>query len=298
MKLEIKELTKFYGSKCVLDEFTFDFTPGVYGLLGPNGAGKSTFMNLLTDNITRNSGSILCDGTEILKMGKKYRKMVGYMPQQQNMFEHFSAYAFMQYIGLLKEIPQKELPQEIKRCLKLVNMHERRGDKIKSFSGGMKQRLLLAQALLGDPKIIILDEPTAGLDPKERINIRNIIADIAEDKIIILATHVVSDIECIAKEVVFVKTGNLIHHGTPIELMKQMKGKVVEIPCSQHPIKECRRKYPHGNAVQREDGLYYRVVGDELPNEGERVASGFSLEDVYQYLYGMLKSYGTSQMEY
>lgn len=286
MKLEIKELTKFYGSKCVLDEFTFDFTPGVYGLLGPNGAGKSTFMNLLTDNITRSSGSILCDGIEILKMGKKYRKMVGYMPQQQNMFEHFSAYAFMQYIGLLKEISKKELPQEIKHCLKLVNMYERRGDKIKSFSGGMKQRLLLAQALLGEPKIIILDEPTAGLDPKERINIRNIIADIAEDKIIILATHVVSDIECIAKEVVFVKTGNLIHHGTPIELMKQMKGKVVEIPCSQYPIKECRRKYPHGNAVQREDGLYYRVVGDELPDEGEIVASGFSLEDVYQYLYG------------
>lgn len=270
MKLEIKELTKFYGAKCVLDRICFDFTPGVYGLLGPNGAGKSTFMNLLTDNIKRSSGSILYEGTEILKMGKAYRRLVGYMPQQQNMFEHFSAYAFMQYIGLLKEIRKKELSQEIERCLKLVNMYERRADKIKSFSGGMKQRLLLAQALLGEPKIIILDEPTAGLDPKERINIRNIIADIAEDKIIILATHVVSDIECIAKQVVFVKAGRLIHHGTPIELMKQMKDKVVEIPCGLYPIKECRRKYPHGNAVQREDGLYYRVVGDELPDEGEK----------------------------
>ncbi len=286
MKLEMKKLTKFYGTRCVLDEFSFEFTPGVYGLLGPNGAGKSTLMNLLTDNIARSSGRILCDGTEILKMGKEYRKLVGYMPQQQNMFEHFSAYTFLQYIGFLKEIPKKELKKEINRCLKLVNLYDRRADKVKSFSGGMKQRLLLAQALLGEPKIIILDEPTAGLDPKERINIRNIIADIAEDKIIILATHVVSDIECIAKEVLFVKKGVLIHYGTPIELMNQMHGKVTEISCNKYPIKECRSKYPQGNAVQRENGLYYRVVGDEVPDEGQVVENGFSLEDVYQYLYG------------
>lgn len=285
MKLEISELTKFYGRKCVLSRFTMTLTPGVYGILGPNGAGKSTLMNLLTDNITRSSGQIKFDDVEILKMGKEYRKIVGYMPQQQNMFEHFSAYAFLQYIGLLKDIKRKELHTQINQCLKLVNMYERRNEKIKSFSGGMKQRLLLAQALLGDPKIIILDEPTAGLDPKERINIRNIIADIAEDKIIILATHVVSDIECIAKNVIFIKQGNLIKNGTPIELMKQMKGKVAEISCEVMPIDACRQKYPSGNAVQREDGLYYRVVGDQLPAEGIIVENGFSLEDVYQYLY-------------
>lgn len=286
MKLEICNLSKTYGSKIALDKLSFSFEEGVYGLMGPNGAGKSTLINLITDTISRSDGEIFYNGEEILKMGKRYRKIIGYMPQQQNMFEYFTAYAFMRYIGLLKEIPLSELHQDIERCLKLVNLYDRKTDRIKTFSGGMKQRLLLAQALLGNPNILILDEPTAGLDPKERINIRNIIADIASDKIIIIATHIVSDIECIANQVVFLKSGELVSFGTPNELMKQMEGKVFEISCDELSIKECRNRYPEGNAIQREDGLYYRVITNEVSAIGERISSGFSLEDVYQYYYG------------
>ena len=183
MKLEIKELSKNYGKIQALDKVSMELENGIYGLLGPNGAGKSTLINLLTDNVKRESGQILWDGVEILKLGKSYRNILGYMPQEQGYYEDFTAGTFLMYMAQIKGMKKKEAKKKTKELLRIVNLETNRNDKIGGFSGGMKQRLMLAQALLNDPKILILDEPTAGVDPQERIRIRNFISQIAKDKI-------------------------------------------------------------------------------------------------------------------
>ena len=227
MELRIEGLTKQYGQKKALDAFSVTFTEGLYGILGANGAGKSTLMNLITDNISRTSGEILFDGTDILKLGKAFRTKVGYMPQQQGFYEQFSGRAFLHYMAELKEIPRKQAKVQVEEMLKLVNLDGDAHRKVGGYSGGMKQRLLLAQALLGDPSILILDEPTAGLDPKERIRLRNYIADLGRNKIVLLATHIVSDIETIAGQVVLMQDGKLVRQGSVEELLEEMKEKQV-----------------------------------------------------------------------
>lgn len=227
MELRIEGLTKQYGQKKALDAFSVTFTEGLYGILGANGAGKSTLMNLITDNISRTSGEILFDGTDILKLGKAFRTKVGYMPQQQGFYEQFSGRAFLHYMAELKEIPRKQAKVQVEELLKLVNLDVDAHRKVGGYSGGMKQRLLLAQALLGDPSILILDEPTAGLDPKERIRLRNYIADLGRNKIVLLATHIVSDIETIAGQVVLMQDGKLVRQGSVEELLEEMKEKQV-----------------------------------------------------------------------
>lgn len=227
MELRIEGLTKQYGQKKALDAFSVTFTEGLYGILGANGAGKSTLMNLITDNISRTSGDILFDGTDILKLGKAFRTKVGYMPQQQGFYEQFSGRAFLHYMAELKEIPRKQAKVQVEELLKLVNLDGDAHRKVGGYSGGMKQRLLLAQALLGDPSILILDEPTAGLDPKERIRLRNYIADLGRNKIVLLATHIVSDIETIAGQVVLMQDGKLVRQGSVEELLEEMKEKQV-----------------------------------------------------------------------
>lgn len=227
MELRIEGLTKQYGQKKALDAFSVTFTEGLYGILGANGAGKSTLMNLITDNISRTSGEILFDGTDILKLGKAFRTKVGYMPQQQGFYEQFSGRAFLHYMAELKEIPRKQAKVQVEELLKLVNLDGDAHRKVGGYSGGMKQRLLLAQALLGDPSILILDEPTAGLDPKERIRLRNYIADLGQNKIVLLATHIVSDIETIAGQVVLMQDGKLVRQGSVEELLEEMKEKQV-----------------------------------------------------------------------
>ena len=227
MELRIEGLTKQYGQKKALDAFSVTFTEGLYGILGANGAGKSTLMNLITDNISRTSGEILFDGTDILKLGKAFRTKVGYMPQQQGFYEQFSGRAFLHYMAELKEIPRKQAKVQVEELLELVNLDGDAHRKVGGYSGGMKQRLLLAQALLGDPSILILDEPTAGLDPKERIRLRNYIADLGRNKIVLLATHIVSDIETIAGQVVLMQDGKLVRQGSVEELLEEMKEKQV-----------------------------------------------------------------------
>lgn len=226
MKLIIEKVSQKYGDFYALSDFNAEFTEGVYGLLGPNGAGKTTLMNLLTDNLKRTTGSIRLDDRDILELGEGYRCLVGYMPQQQGFYEQFSATEFLVYIGRLKGLKGKKLYGQIDTLLKKVNLYEFRHKAVGKFSGGMRQRVLLAQALLGEPRIIILDEPTAGLDPKERINIRNLIADIAKDRIVFIATHIVSDIECIANEVLLMKSGRVIKKDSPERLIESVHGKV------------------------------------------------------------------------
>ena len=219
MELRLTDVTKKYGEKTALDCFSYCFQPGIYGILGANGAGKSTMMNLITDNLCRNGGSITLDGEEIQKMGIRYRRILGYMTQQQGLYEGMTAESFLVYMARLKEVPRKAVAAEVDRELEMTNLTDVRHKKIGSFSGGMKQRVLLAQALLGDPKVLILDEPTAGLDPRERARLRDHIYRLAQDRIVLLATHIVSDIEAIADSILLLKQGKLLRSGTAGELI-------------------------------------------------------------------------------
>ena len=228
MELTIQNLTKTYGNKVALREFSYTFTPGIYGILGANGAGKSTLMNLITDNVKRDSGEILWNGTDILKLGREFRREVGYMPQQQGMYPDYSARDFLCYMAAVKELPRKESRRQIEELLAVVNLSEDAHKRLGGFSGGMRQRVLLAQALLGDPKILILDEPTAGLDPKERLRLRQYISDLARNKIVFLTTHIVSDIESIANDVLLMKQGELVAHGAPDALIAAVHGQNLE----------------------------------------------------------------------
>ena len=293
MELELKELSKSYGSVKALNKISYTFKPGIYGILGANGAGKSTMINLITDNVSRDSnnrGNILYDGEDILKLGKKFRAIVGYMPQQQGFYEDFSPKAFLKYMAEVKGLKRKNeegksVAQQIDELLEVVNLTSVAYKKIGGFSGGMKQRVLLAQALLGNPKVLILDEPTAGLDPKERIGIRNYIAELSKDKIILFATHVVSDIECIADKVILVKKGQIVATGTPVELIEKMQGKVAELTCTLEDVGKLQEQYKVGNIRQRKNGLALRLVGDTLPDEAVKVEDNIDLEDVYLYYF-------------
>ena len=293
MELELRELSKSYGSVKALNKISYTFKPGIYGILGANGAGKSTMINLITDNVSRdsnNGGNILYDGEDILKLGKKFRAIVGYMPQQQGFYEDFSPKAFLKYMAEVKGLKRKNeegksVAQQIDELLEVVNLTSVAYKKIGGFSGGMKQRVLLAQALLGNPKVLILDEPTAGLDPKERIGIRNYIAELSKDKIILFATHVVSDIECIADKVILVKKGQIVATGTPVELIEKMQGKVAELTCTLEDVGKLQEQYKVGNIRQRKNGLALRLVGDTFPDEAVKVEDNIDLEDVYLYYF-------------
>lgn len=219
MILDIKDVHKTYAQKEVLHGITLSFTKGVYGLLGANGAGKSTLMNIITDNLNAESGEVLWNGKSIQQLGSFYRSILGYAPQQNGLYEDFRADMFLDYLAVLKEIPKAQRKEEITRVLHSVHLQHHAKAKLGSFSGGMKQRMMVAQALLGKPELIILDEPTAGLDPKERIRIRQLAQALGEHAIVLFATHVVSDIEQIAKEIVILKEGNVVAQGSPEELI-------------------------------------------------------------------------------
>lgn len=212
--LELQNISKKYKDKLALDGVSVSFTEGIYGLLGPNGAGKSTLMNIITGNVLPTNGAILWNGTETKTLGASYRSIIGYAPQQQGLYDTFTGRRFLSYMAALKGISKKKLNDEISRVLTYVNLCDVADRPIGTYSGGMKQRILIAQAILGDPKLIVLDEPTAGLDPKERVRIREKIKTIANDKIILVSTHVVSDIQSIATEILLLKNGSVIDCGS------------------------------------------------------------------------------------
>lgn len=223
--LEIINLCKNYGKKKALDHINFKLENGLYGLLGPNGAGKSTLMNIITDNLLPDEGTILWDGEESKKLGVKYREILGYMPQQQGLYLGFTARKFLNYIAVLKDVPKKQIAEQIEEVAKKVNLQEELNKKIGMYSGGMKQRLLIASAMIGNPKLLIFDEPTAGLDPKERVRVKQLLQELARHQIVMIATHIVPDIEHIAKEIIILKNGVLVEKNTPENLIEKYAAK-------------------------------------------------------------------------
>ena len=297
IKLELKNLTKSYEKgKIALDHFSAAFEPGVYGLLGPNGAGKSTLMNLITQNLEPDEGEILVNGTSATKMGVSYRDVLGYMPQQQGLYDRFSALEFLRYFAALKGLKAKESRKRIEELLEVVNLTEAGNRKLGGFSGGMKQRVLLAQALLNEPQILILDEPTAGLDPKERIRIRNYISSISENKIVLIATHVVSDVECIAKEILLLRSGKLLEKETPEKLVEQMEELVWEVIIRPDQLSELEQVLLVSNVNIAKEGLLVRVIAELEQMKEQQIQFGWgtpkaavpTLEDVYLWNMGMV----------
>ena len=285
--LEIKNISKTYkkGTVKALDDFSVTLTSGVYGLLGPNGAGKSTLMNIITDNLNADNGEILYDGENIKKLGKDYRTVLGYMPQQQGLYDDFTLNRFLWYMAALKGLKKKEAKAKITSLLETVNLKSAAHKKLGSFSGGMKQRALIAQALLNDPKILILDEPTAGLDPKERIRIRNFISEIAENKIVLISTHVVSDVEFIAKEIILLKSGQLVSHDTCNNLIKEIENKVFEVEINKEELKYFQGNYRVSNLFHDDDKIIVRIVTDIPPENYKVQPVKPTLEDLYLYVF-------------
>ena len=284
MELCIDRLTKQYGHKLAVDRVDLELHRGVYGLLGANGAGKTTLMRMLCGILTPTSGEIRWGGREIGSLGEEYRSLLGYLPQDFGYYPEFTAEKFLLYLAALKGLGKVQAGQKMLELLDLVGLSEERKHKIRTFSGGMKQRLGIAQALLNDPEILILDEPTAGLDPKERVRFRNLISACARDRIVLLSTHIVSDVEYIAGEILIMKEGRLIHKGAPDAITHEIDGKVWECRVDPARAEELCSRYNVGNLKNVGNKTILRIIGDEKPME-EAVPAEASLEDLYLYYF-------------
>lgn len=287
MELCLNGIKKSYnnGKTYAVDDVTVTLTPGVYGLLGPNGAGKSTLMNIITQNLKPDNGIVTLDETPIDRLGADYRGLLGYMPQQQTLYDDFTGERFLWYMAALKGLDKKRAREVIDQTLEVVNLQGERYKKLRSYSGGMKQRILIAQALLNDPKLLIMDEPTAGLDPKERIRIRNFISEVSKDKIVLLSTHVVSDVEFISKEILVMRAGRIMAKGSPQSLLDSVNGRVFEVlvtPEEQRAYED--RGCKLSNIMLTQDRVCLRIVSDARPQVGQVREVYPNLEDVYLYL--------------
>ncbi len=286
MKLVLNEVTKSYGKILALNKFSAILEPGIYALLGPNGSGKSTLMNIITDNLKADSGIITYNGEDVLKMGVRFREKLGFMPQYPGLYPNFTVERFMWYMAALKGINKPAATKEIPEILQAVELYDVAKRKIGALSGGMKQRLALAQAVLGNPEILILDEPTAGLDPKQRISIRNYISKIALNKIVIIATHVVSDIEFIARNVIMLKKGVIVDDAPPYELIQKIEGKVWSVPCSESEVQTLQEHFRVINIARDDEarGVRLRVLSENQPKASAALALP-NLEDYYLYTF-------------
>jgi ABC-type multidrug transport system ATPase subunit len=290
MMLETRQLRKEYGETVALNDVSLEFTEGVYGILGVNGSGKSTLFGLLSDNIAPSAGTVHFDGERIASLGGRYRSRLGFMPQQQGYYEQMSALVFLRYVASLKGLGKADARAQIEELLSALHLREQRHEKMKALSGGMKQRVMLAQALLGEPSILLLDEPTAGLDPEERIRIRNYISSIARGKIILIATHIVSDVEMISKRVIILEKGKVKIAGTTEQLVESIRGKVMEISRERlgigqdvDDVSDISRGFRVVNVFRQEGQTFFRIVGDALPSDGKPVEDKISLEDIFMY---------------
>lgn len=262
MELTLKNITKVFKDKIAVNDFNVILTSGVYGLLGPNGAGKTSLMRIIADVSNATSGEVYLNGKSKTELGADYRDVLGYLPQDVGFYKSFTAQKFLEYVATLKGIDKEKASIKIDELLKFVNLEKDRKRKIGKFSGGMKQRLGIAQALLNDPKILILDEPTAGLDPNERIRFKNLIAEISRDKIVILSTHIVSDVEFIANEILIMRDGELVEKATPVEMLNSIRGKVHSLKIKEDLLYKVQSKFKVSNIIRDHEHIMVRVVGD------------------------------------
>jgi ABC-2 type transport system ATP-binding protein len=285
MELRFNNLTKKFNNKIAVNEINLTLETGVYGLLGSNGSGKTTLMRMVCGILDSTSGDVLLDGCSISDLGEGYRKLIGYLPQDFGYYPDFTAKEFMHYIAALKGINKQKAKVKTNELLKLVNLSEVANKKIRTFSGGMKQRLGIAQAVLNDPKILILDEPTAGLDPKERIRFRNLISNFSKDKIVILSTHIVSDIEYIADNILMMKNGEIIINSSNKDVNNVISEKVWKCAVPKEKVDMISDKYRVVNLNHDiNDGVILRIVSDTKPTD-DAVNLEPTLEDLYLYYF-------------
>lgn len=282
--LAIKNITKKYGDFCALKNINMEFKNGVYGLLAPNGAGKTTLIKMIATLIFPSEGEILYNGENIVAMDEKYRDILGYLPQDFGYYKNYSPNKFLIYLAALKGIEKSVAKDKIKELLKLVALEDVADKKMKKFSGGMIQRVGIAQALLNDPKILILDEPTAGLDPKERVRFRNLLSELSRDRIIIVSTHIVSDIEFISNEIVMIKDKELLYKDTIDNICEKLHGKVFETEIENNEIMNFRKNYLSLSEKQEHGKVKVRFIS-EKPYDKTWSLVYPSLEDVFLYEY-------------
>lgn len=284
MELRIDNLTKQYGTFIAVNNLNTVLTCGVYGLLGANGAGKTTLMRLLCDIQTPTSGTISYDGQDIRTYGDRYRNILGYLPQDFGYYPNFTAIKFLLYMSAIKGLSKEFARQRSLELLDEVGLLKVKDKKIKTFSGGMKQRLGIAQAMLNDPKVLILDEPTAGLDPKERVRFRNLISSFSRNKIVLLSTHIVSDVEYIAGDILVMKRGKFIHEGKPDEIIHTIDGKVWECRAANRDVPSLESRYNIGNMRTEGSITVLRIISEEKPMENAAPVIP-NLEDLYLYYF-------------
>lgn len=282
MEIIISNLSKNYGKKAALENVSITISSGMYGLLGRNGAGKTSLMRILATLSVPSGGEISMNGIPI-KETEKIREIVGYLPQDFSFYRNMNVYDAMDYLGLLSNIPDKIRKERISALLEQVNLKADMRTKIRALSGGMKRRLGIAQALLHNPQILIVDEPTAGLDPEERIRFRNLLSEFAEDRIVILSTHISSDLESSCENIGVLDKGRIIWNGSTEELAKQAEGKVYLISAAGKPDKRIKEKYTVLNIGASGAGTLYRVLSDTTPKENH-ILQAPTLEDGYMYL--------------
>lgn len=281
-KLELADIEKNFQEKTAVQNTDICMENGIYGLLGENGAGKTTLMRIICGILQPTKGQVLCDGMDIRQMGGAYRNLLGYLPQDFGYYEDFTAYRFLHYMAALKALPEEHAREKIGELLEMVELSSVKNKKLKTFSGGMLRRVGIAQALLNDPEILILDEPTSGLDPKERVRFRNIISSLGKNKIVILSTHIVSDVEYIADQILIMKNGKIIRMGTEEELAKEAAGCVWSCLVPGKDVAHFQERYIISNLKNQGNQASLRIVSRERPTaEAEPIE--VSLEDVYLY---------------
>ena len=285
MKLSFENISKLYGDTVALQQIDLTLGSGVYGLLGPNGAGKTTLMRIMTDLLAPSTGRVLLDGQDIAVMGAAFRKKLGYLPQDFGVYPNFTAEQFLLYIARLKGLSKFEAKRQTDGLLHMVGLEDKKQKKLKGFSGGQRQRVGIAQALLGDPEILVLDEPTAGLDPEERIRFRGIISDLSQQKLVLLSTHIVSDLEAVANEIILLRKGVVLEMQKPASLLDQLNGQVwlVTVPAADEAA--LTKQYVCSNVMHTDGKSVIRLLSESAPRP-DAVPTAPNMEDLYLYYFG------------
>jgi ABC-2 type transport system ATP-binding protein len=282
LNLSIENVCKRYGSgNWALRNFTLQLGPGVLGLLGPNGAGKTTLMSILATITRATEGRVVWNGTDLAANPDALRSTLGYLPQDFGVYPNLNAVEFLEYLAAVKGLDAAASKRRIDELLNLVNLTDVGKRPLGGYSGGMRQRVGIAQALLNDPQLLIVDEPTAGLDPEERVRFRNLLSELSGERIVILSTHIVSDVEATATDIALISQGTLVAHASPEELLRKVEGKVWEWVLPSAELNAARQRYLISNTARRSDGVHARVLGDTAPHGAQPVTP--NLEDAYLY---------------